>query len=301
MYRTEKLYNKIVDKELKYPVCVPSYSRPDNAFIRWVKSGKVDIPKDKLCMFIRDTDDQWEMYKPLSEYVTLVPIRPDTKDLGDTRQQIVEWAQENEHELIFMLDDRIKGVWWLNTVERNGVTYLDTDKRSTPKTAFQVWAEEHIRKGMIATSISNKGFHWMPDRVGRPIEPLNGSGLSCCIALSPMKMKEHDVNYKPIHEVGVEDVYIIYALMMKKLPFCNLSDITYDQVKPETAGGDAAVYQTTDRNARLLVIKKLFWEKTLGLEWGQKHPGFRVVQTKNESNIIRVNYPYWRKYYADTK
>lgn len=301
MYRSEKLYHKVVDKDLMYPVCVPSYNRPDNAFIKWVKSGKVDIPKDKLCMFVRNTEEQMKLYEPLQEWVTLVPISPDTTDVGDTRRQVVEWAQEQGHELIFMLDDRIKGIWWLNTVERNGVTYLDTDKRSTPKTAFQVWAEEHIRKGMIATSISNKGFHWMPNRVNKPIEPLNGSGMACCIALSPMKMKEHDVNYKNIYEVGVEDVYIIWALLVKKLPFCTLSDICYDQVKPEPTGGNTAVFSGMTRNERLFKVKKIFWEKTLGLEWGEKHPGFRVIQTKNESNIIRVNYPYWRKYYGYTE
>ena len=298
MYRAEKIFTHL-DDNLDYPICVPSYSRPNNSFIKWVQSDKFDIPKDNLFMFIRKTDEQKEMYKPLKKYVNLICIKPDTRDLGDTRQQIVEWGYKNGHDLIFMLDDRVNGLWWLNTVDRNGRILLDIDKRSTPKTAFQIWGKEHMKKGMVATNVSSKGFHWMENRVNKPIEPLNGSRLSNCIALSPKQIIENDANYKAIADVGVEDVYIMYTLLMNKLPFCNLSDICFTLSKPETVGGDSAVYPNIDRNERLLRVKKLFWEKTLGLEWGEKHPGFTVVQTKNEPDIIRVNYKYWRKYYND--
>lgn len=297
MYRSEKIYNIIKDKPLDYPICVPSYNRPDNAFIKWVKNPHFDIPRDNLFVFIRNTEEQKKLYKPLASYVHLVCISENTRDLGDTREQIMNWAYEKGHELIFMLDDRINGIWWLNTKERNGETYLDVDKRSSPKTAFQIWAKQHMKKGMYATSISNKGFHWMPNRVNRPIEPLNSSGLSCCIALSPIKMIDAGVNYKAIEDVGVEDVYILWALLTHKLPFCNLSDIAYNQVSSNNKGGDADIYPGMSRVERLLKVKKIFWEKTLGLEWGEPHPGFKVVQTKNEPDIIRVNYPYWRKYY----
>jgi hypothetical protein len=52
-----------------------------------------------------------------------------------------------------------------------------------------------------------------------------------------------------------------------------------------------------DRNERLLKVKKLFWEKTLCTPWGESHPAFKVVQTKSEPDIIRVNYKYWHKLY----
>jgi hypothetical protein len=299
MYRTEKIYNNVKDKELNFAICVPSYDRPNNAFIKWIKSGKTDIPKERLFMFIRNTKEQKQLYKPLREFVNIVLISPDTRDLGDTRQQIVEWAYEKKYDLIFMIDDRINGIWWLSPIERNGKEYFDVDKRSTPYTAFKIWATEHMKKGMVATSITNKGFHWMPDRIGKPIEPLNGSGLSCCIALSPIKMIEAGVNYQAIEDVGVEDVYILYALLTHKLPFCNLVDIAYNQVA-SGKGGDASVYPNMTRVERLLKVKKLFWEKTLGLEWGQPHPGFKVVQTKNEPDIIRVNYKFWRKLYDNS-
>lgn len=299
MYRTEKIYSHL-GEDLKYPICVPSYGRPDNGFIKWVQSKNFDIPKDNLFMFVRKTEEQANMYKPLKKYVNIVYIDPDTKDAGDTRRQIVEWGYKKGHDLIFMPDDRVNGIWWLNTVERNGRTFLDVDKRSTPKTAFQIWAKEHLKKGMVATSISSKGFHWMENRVNKPIEPLNGgSGLFSCVALSPKPIIENDANYRPIEETGVEDVYITYALLTHRLPICNLSDICFSLCPYVDVGGNTGTFPNMDRNDRHLKVKKMFWEKTLGLEWGEKHPGFTVVQTKNEPDIIRVNYKYWRKYYND--
>lgn len=303
MYRTEKIFLNRPDNFCPYPICVPSYNRPNNGFAKWAMSNKFDIDKSNVFMFIRDTPEQWKLYKPLKDYVTLVGISPDTKDVGETRQQIVEWGYKNGHDLIFMVDDRVNGVWWLNTVERGGRTFLDIDKQSTPATAFYIWGKEHIKKGMVATSISSKGFHWMENRVNKPITPLNGgSGLFSCIALSPKPIIEHNANYKSIMETGVEDVYITYALLTNKLPICNLSDICFSLCPYVDVGGNSSTFSNMERNDRHLKVKKLFWEKTLGLEWGEKHPGFTVVQTKNEPDIIRVNYRYWRKYYnGDTE
>lgn len=301
MYRTEKIYQRIKDTNLKYPICVPSYDRPNNFFIEWVKSNKFDIPKDNLYLFIRNTPEQIALYKHLRKLVNIVLISKDTIDLGDTRAQIVRWGQKHNHELLFMLDDTVKGIWWLSTVERKNQTYLDISKQSSPKTSFQIWAEEHIQNGMVASGISWKGFHWMPDRVNKSIEPLNnGTYLSNCIAISPMKWLEADINYKSIEEAGVEDIFIMYNLLIHRQPFCNMSDICFE-IKVDPRGGDNSVYPNQKRSERLLKVKKGFWKKTLGLEWGEKHPGFSIVKGRSEDEMIRTNLSYWRKYYANTK
>lgn len=300
MYRTEEIFEEIKNEPLKYPICVPSYDRPNNPFIEWVKTSKFDIPKDNLFMFIRNTPEQKALYEPLNNLVNLVLISKDTKDVGDTRAQIVKWGQKHNHELLFMLDDTVKGVWWLTTIERKGQVFLDMSRVSTPKVAFQIWAEEHLRNKMIATSIGWKGFHWMPNRINLPIESLNGAALSGCIGISPMKWLEAGINYKPMEETGVEELYLAYQLLKNKLPFCLLADFCYE-VKTVAFGGNNSVAQNQNRFERLFKIQKDFWEKTLGLQWGEKHPGFRVVKGRSEPYNIRINYPYWRKYYEDTE
>ncbi len=301
MYRSEKIYHQLKNESLKYLICVPSYNRPNSAFMRWVQDKNFDVPRENLCVFIRNTPEQIALYEPYKNIVRLILLPKEVTDLGGTREAIVIWGRKHSPELLFMLDDRVNGIWWLNIVQRPKGEFLDVDSRSTPKTAFQIWAYQHLSHNMVATSISNKGFHWMPDRINKPIKPLNGSGMNVCVALSPKKLIEADANYKPIDKVGVEDIFILHQLLTKRLPFCNLSDITYNQVKPESSGGNSTVMPGKTRDERLLVVKKLFWEKTLGLPWGTKHPGYYVVNSKSESNLIRVNYNYWRKRYANTE
>lgn len=301
MYRTEKLYEKLKDQPLKYPVCVPSYSRPNNALIEWVKKPGWNIPKNKLVFFIRNTPEQREMYKPLQKYARIVLIPASTKDLGETRMHIVNWGIKHHHEVLFMLDDRVNGIWWLNKVVRNGKLYLDVDTQSTPADAFKIWAHQHRKHKMLLTGIGNKGFHWMPNLINFPIEPLNGGFPSVAVAVSPLEFAKRGINYSSIDERGIEDSNILYQLLIRKLPFCMLYDLCYDQTKPCSVGGGSAVYQTLDRNERLTRIKKVFWENTLGIPWGEKHPGFRLVQRSNESNRIQINYPYWRNYYANSE
>lgn len=301
MYRTEALYETLKGFPLEYPICVPSYGRPDNAFIRWVQQPGFDIPKERLFMFIRNTPEQKRIYKPLSKWVNLVLIPESTKDLGDTRMHIVNWGIKHKHELLFMLDDRVNGIWWLNTVVRNGVTYLDTDKRSTPSQAFKIWAFQHLDSGVFLTGIGNKGFHWMTGFINDPIKPLNRGFPSVAVAISPTKFAEHSVNYAAIEKVGIEDSYILYQLLIRKLPFCMLQDVCYNQVKPSQTGGNSAIQPGMTRDERLTIVKRIFWERTLKLPWGTPHPGFRVVNRKNESNVILINYPYWRNYYANSE
>lgn len=300
MYRTRDRYEVLKDEPLKYPICVPSYNRPDNSFIQWIKKNP-GLSKENLYMFIRNTAEQRELYRPLSKWVNLVLIPANTKDIGDTRRHIVNWGVKHKHELLFMLDDRVNGVWWLEPVLRKGKIYLDTAKDSTPTQAFKLWADQHLSNGMLMTGIGSKGFHWMPKFIDAPIKPLNNGYPSVAVAVSPMEFVEHSINYSAIEEVGIEDVNILYQLLIHRLPFCMLHDICYNQVKPNGVGGNFKVYQGLTRNERLLETKKTFWEKVLKSSWGTQHPGFRVVNRSNESNVIFINYPYWREYYADSK
>lgn len=298
MYRTRERYETLKDEPLKYPICVPSYNRPDNGFIQWVKKTP-NLPKENLYMFIRNTPEQKTLYKPLSKWVNLVLIPASTKDVGETRRHIIDWGVKHGHKLLFMLDDRVNGVWWLEPVVRNGKAYLDVAKDSTPTQAFKLWADQHILNGMLMTGISSKGFHWMTDRINYPIEPLNGTGVAVCIGVSPIELVNSGVNYKSISEAGVEDLQILYQLLINKLPFCMLHDFCYNQVPPCASGGNSE--EGLARDERLLKYKKLFWEKSLGLNWGTPHPGFVIRQRKQESNVVYINRRYWREYYADSK
>lgn len=298
MYRTRERYEALKNEPLKYPICVPSYNRPDNGFIQWVKKNP-DLSKENLYMFIRNTIEQRELYRPLSKWVNLVLIPANTKDIGDTRRHIVNWGVKHGHELLFMLDDRVNGIWWLEPVVRNGKRYLDVAKDSTPTQAFKLWAYQHLSNEMLMTGISSKGFHWMSNLVNYPIEPLNGNGVMVCVALSPIKMMGAGINYRPLSEKGTEDLQILYQLLINKLPFCTLRDFCFSQIHPCTYGGNSEDGLT--RNERLLKYKKLFWEKSLGLTWGTSHPGFVIRQRKQESNVIYINRRYWREYYADSK
>lgn len=301
MYRTEKLYEKLKDQPLKYPICVPTYGRPDNALIKWVQKPGWNIPKNKLLLFIRNTPEQRELYKPLQKYARIVLIPASTRDVGETRMYIINWAIKHQHKVIFMLDDRVNGIWWLTKTIRNGKLSLDVDKRSTPADTFKIWSYQHEKAGMVISGIADKGFHWMPDNINAPIVPLNSGCPSVCIALSPLKMRDYGINYRSSTDYGVEDLGIIYQLLEQGLPFGKCTDICYSQAAPSDHGGNTAVQPGMTRNERLDVLKKTFWERVLKLPWGTPHPGFKVVQRKNESNVIQLNRAYWRTVYGNSE
>ena len=301
MYRSETLYHVIKNTPLLYPICIPSYDKTDPAFFKWITSPKFDVPRENICVFIRNTPEQKRMYSHMKDRARILLLPDWVQDIGDTRKAIVQWGAKHSPELIYMLDDRVDGIWWLNVQKRPSGTYLDVDENSTPKTAFQIWAKQHLSAGMVATGISSKGFHWMPDHINMPIKPLNGGGLFYSIALSPASLIEHGANYDSIKKTGVEDVFIAHQLLTRQLPFCTLSDICYSQVKTTNIGGNASVMPGLSREDRLLVWKKLFWENTLGIPWGTKHPGYYRVSTKTEPDQIKINYRYWRGLYGYTK
>lgn len=301
MYRSEIIYKNTLSEPFPYAVCVPSYDRPNNAFIKWVSSPSFDVPRENLFMFIRNTEEQKLLYRPLKQFVRLILLPDWVTDIGDTRKAIIEWGSKHSPDILFMLDDRVKGLWYLSPIQRSSGVYLDPAKNSSPLGALKVWAYEHLTNNMVSTSISTKGFHWMSDRIGMPIKPLNGGVMACCVAHSPKRLLSEGVNYNTIAKFGIEDTYILHQLLTKKLPFCSLSDICFDQVPTNNQGGNASVSPGMTREDRLLIAKKLFWEKTLGIPWGTRHPGYYTVSTKVEPDQIRINYPFWRKYYADTE
>lgn len=302
MYRSMEVYNKVNDEPLKYPVCIPSYYRPNNPFIEWVQKPGFDVPKENLFMFIRNTPEQVEMYKHLRKWVNLVLIPATTKDLGETRACIVKWGAKHNHDVVFMLDDRINGLWWNTVVNRKGVDYLDTVKGCTPGQAFKVWGQEHLDAGLYLSGVSYKGFHWSSSFVNLPNEPLaRGGGPGGCVAFSPKKMLDAGINYKSNFQYGPEDLYILYQILINRLPYAMLTDICCGISNAQVTGGDSAVQPGLSRDERLLELKKTFWQNVLGIPWGTKHPGFRVRKSINEDNLVGINLPYWRKYYADTK
>lgn len=298
MYRTRERYEVLKDESFKYPICVPSYNRPDNSFIHWVKKNP-DLSRENLYVFIRNTPEQKALYKPLSKWVHLVLLPENTEDIGTTRKYIINWGVKHGHELLFMLDDRVNGIWWLEPVIRNGKTYLDVAKDSTPTQAFKLWADQHMSNGMLVTGINNKGFHWMTNLINYPIEVLNGANIGVCIAISPIELSREKVNYESISNVGVEDLHLVYQLLVNRLPFCMLYDFCYSQTQPYSFGGNSE--KGLSRDERLLKYKKVFWEKVLGLTWGTSHPGFVVRQRKQESNSIHINRRYWKGFYEDSK
>lgn len=78
-YRAELLYNNI-DKLIKdseiFPICVPSYSRPNAPFLRYVD----DLP---VVLFIRK--EQKDLYKQYQDRCHIVQLE-NVEEIGQTRK-----------------------------------------------------------------------------------------------------------------------------------------------------------------------------------------------------------------------
>ena len=88
MYRTEQWYELVKNNELKTPICVPSYKRP-NAPIFTSKIAK-SLNKDQFFVCIRNDESEINAYKWLEEQdVATLVLLDNVTDIGNTRGAIV--------------------------------------------------------------------------------------------------------------------------------------------------------------------------------------------------------------------
>lgn len=104
MYRAEKqareYCKKIKDQDL-YPICIPSYRRPDAILIKKLYN---DYPELNVILFVRK--ENYQEYEKYSDKFKIVKLK-NVSNIGETRAAIVKYCWDKEIDNIFMFDDDI--------------------------------------------------------------------------------------------------------------------------------------------------------------------------------------------------
>lgn len=232
MYRSIKLYRKIdtlVSDEELWPICVPSYSRPNGQALRRLAQ------EDGLKLYLFIRAEQYDMYKQYADRYTIVKLKR-VHNIGETRNAIVRYARKKGWHHLFMLDDDIQQLdFMVPSVTKNGVKAMRTwssikaQRTSLNKYAFKMWqyiVTPYLDEVAISTPFLRQ-FTWHPRyanaepkcNVGQPIQ---------CVHLNLDLLNEYDINYQSSDICGVEDYAITYECYRHGLKTLQIPDITYN-------------------------------------------------------------------------
>lgn len=301
-YRTEEWYEVVKDKPLTTPFCIPSYNRPDAPVFK-SKLG-ADLRPEYAFVFIRNTKEQYDLYKKHQKMVTLIPLPDHVRELGMTRESILQWVQRHGYKNLFMVDDRAQNLSTLTpALTRNGKLVMKPAEWSTPLITLKIW--EYIHDQLYPSTVSYAIFHensWYPDNINAVPQM---SGFTEAYCLDVRDCKEYDIHYVDTSVYGMEDFNIIYHIMKAGLPHYSFTDIAYKEVIPQkmsqTTGSGAIANGALTREERILQSLERFMTKSVGVEWNKDTPGFRYKRDK-EGKVLDIRFEwkkYWYPYYLE--
>lgn len=310
-YRTETWLKELEGRELKTPICIPSYKRPDAPILS--KKGFIrntpELTRDKVFVFIRDTEEEYQSYKWAEEFVTLVPLPNHVKEIGLTREAILQWGIKHNYHNLFMFDDRLLSLKVLAPyLTRNNKLVMGKYSGSTNYKALLLWEYFHKIFTTTVSGVNNWNICWCPKNINRQFMVNNPGSSWTYMNLDLDDCKKYDLHFYDTREKGIEDVAFMYNTMIKGLPSRLFTDISFTDISPETlhektitSGGNAS-YPKLNRFERLAVMIKKFWENTLNTKWPNTPTGFYVYKNDLEKMRFRFEWTkYWSKYYEEHK
>lgn len=312
-YRTETWSNALKGHKLKTPVTIPSVNRPDAPILR--PGGFLDktpeFDKNDVFIFIRDTKEQYDLYKHLERKYTLVPLPHHVREIGLTREAILQWGIKNGYNNLFMFDDRLTQLIVLAPkLTRNAKLCMAQYSDTSNYLALLLWEHFHKIYPTTVSGIVGWGHCWYPENINAEFKVNNPASAYCYINIDLDDCKKFDLHYYDTLKYGTEDSHFLYDVLIRGLPSRVFSDIAFKEVHPEdlhlkniNSGGSSNIsgYQGMTRKDRLLQMKKLFVTQTLGLDWDNlDHPGLKIQKHKTEGIMVRFYFSkYWAKYYEE--
>lgn len=292
-YRSELLYEyakeHIPDKDVP-PVFVPSYNRPNACLLQ--NAVKESFP---LILCIRR--EQSDMYRGYAGKLPML-LLDGVSDLAETREQIVQRASDFcDH--IFMLDDDISLLdYQLPSKTKNGKDSMrpsSTCYGRKPRMIdiFKMWTlsiqYDKNNEKIALSSIGYKPDCWAITNANKPNQ-YNSGVISQCIHINTDLIKKHNIHYKPMREVGVEDYSYQFDVMSAGLLTTVYKDLLYNCPAINSHPGGCENAHGMDHETRyrmyLEVAKRHYGN----------HPGMKYVTTKRTGfETVKFNWDYWRK------
>lgn len=292
LYRAELLYNSvdnlIQDNEV-FPICVPSYSRPDAPFLRYVN----ELP---VILFIRK--EQKSMYKAYQGKCKIVELE-EVEEIGQTRKAIVDWATNEGYKDIFMVDDDISHLSFLlpskSTKSDKDFMRMYSTINNIPEAidlkVFKMWVWL-IRRCSDKLTISGAGAKsdWWNIQYKNSQAVYNSGSTIQCIHLNLENLKKYDINYIDTRVGGTEDYSLQYQVMAAGLYTTIFKDLVFRV--PSVGSGKGGNVSDVELVQKYQKFIQLFQDNVL-LNKDTSKVGIKT--SKGGIPSIKFNWARWRE------
>jgi hypothetical protein len=219
-------------------------------------------------------------------------------DLAETREAIVQ-AATPYYENIFMFDDDIS---WLDYMIPSN-TKSGKESMRASRTCYGQYPRgiDVLKMWMLSLlfdkecdniALSTIGYrpdNWSPKNADAP-NRYNSGVISQCIHINTRLISEHDIHYRPMREVGVEDYSYQFDVMTAGMLTTVYKDLMYDCPAINSVAGGCEGAHGLDAEDRY----KMYLEASKQ-HYGD-HPGIKYVKTQRTGfETVKFNWKYWRK------
>lgn len=291
MYRAEILYNHIdtliKDDEI-YPICVPSYNRPNAPFLKFVDN----LP---VILFIRR--EQEELYKDYKDRCKIV-LLDNVEEIGQTRKAIVDWAIKHNISNIFMLGDDVTLLSFMMPGKSSQsdkefmkpYVTINNIPESPDKKVFKmwIWMLRHCSNKVTISGAGNRGDRWNLSYKDSKAS-YNSSSVIQCVHLNIDNLKKYRINYTDTRIGGTEDYTLQYQIMAAGLYSCLFSDLVYRS--PAVGNGTGGNSNNEELVKKYNNFIQLFQRNIMAREDTSK-VGVKV--SKGGVPSIKFNWAQWR-------
>lgn len=290
MYRAEVLYNNIdsliKDNEI-FPICVPSYNRPNAPFLKYVDQ----LP---VVLFIRK--EQKDLYKEYQNRCYMVGLE-DVEEIGQTRKAIIDWAISNHISNIFMIDDDISHLSFLmpSTSTKSDKEFMrmystiNNIPEAIDKKVFKmwVWLVYRCSDKLTISGAGAKSDWW--NIAYKDSQAIYNSGSTIqCIHLNIDNLKKYGINYVDTRIGGTEDYTLQYQVMAAGLYTCIFKDLVFRVPSVGSgSGGNSSNEELVKKYQRFI---QLFQDNIL-----QEKDKYRVSIKTSKGGVPSVKF-LWNKW-----
>lgn len=197
--------DQITDEEV-YPICVYSHNNPSANLLKYV---------DVLPMVLFIQREQAEMYREYQSKCHIVYLQGVT-DIGNIKAMMVTWAEVNDFDEVFIMDDDIDYLGVASDWERPQGVYLK---------ALKTWMwnarQSSPRLTMSSPSLEQE-WYW------RTSIAYNNTPVERCMLLNVRNLKKYHINFLPTEVGGTPDQSLQYQVMKAGLYSTVFKDIEYE-------------------------------------------------------------------------
>lgn len=203
------------------PVFVPSYKRPNAAFLR--RSLLYSFP---MYVFIRKEEKQsynWLKNRPYTKLVALKSVR----NIGETRAVMVQYAKEKRIDKIFMIDDDVTRLDLSIYDEKRKMVRASGTIKGHPEDWSLVLSEwERLWKEEALFGASYRPFSWSMKE--KDLMSNKRAQLQQAVGVNVKRLNSCGLNYQSNFLVGNEDLFLQLECYQNGLECVRTPKIQYD-------------------------------------------------------------------------